>query len=64
VAAQARATIWLCDDAKAAFEVVGHGAFPLVVAFCRELQVRASEELAQLPESSAITEMLAFYAVM
>jgi hypothetical protein len=34
------------------------------VEYSREFQVRAAEELALLPEGSAIAEMLADYAVM
>lgn len=37
---------------------------PPVVNYGREFQVRAADELALLPERSAITEMLADYSVM
>ena len=37
---------------------------PPVVEYSREFQVRAAEELARLPEGSAVAEMLADYAVM
>lgn len=37
---------------------------PPVVDYSREFQARAAEELARLPEGSAIGEMLADYAVM
>jgi hypothetical protein len=37
---------------------------PPVVPYSRELQARAAEELALLPERSAISEMLSDYAVM
>jgi hypothetical protein len=37
---------------------------PPVVAYSREFQARAAEELALLPEGSAIAEMLADFAVM
>lgn len=37
---------------------------PSVVEYCREFQARAAEELALLPEGSAVAEMLADYAVM
>jgi hypothetical protein len=47
------------------------GSEPRVVAVCpplvdysREFQARAAEELALLPERSAIAEMLADYSVM
>ncbi|WP_306418022.1 hypothetical protein [Jannaschia formosa] len=35
-----------------------------MVEYSREFQARAAEELALLPEDSAISEMLADYAVM
>ncbi|PKP67412.1 MAG: hypothetical protein CVT86_01795 [Alphaproteobacteria bacterium HGW-Alphaproteobacteria-8] len=37
---------------------------PPVVEYSREFQARAAEELALLPEESAIAEMLSDYAVM
>ena len=37
---------------------------PPVVQYNREAQARAAEELATLPEGSAIAEMLSDYAVM
>lgn len=37
---------------------------PPVVEYGREIQARAAEELARLPEGSAIGEMLSNYAVM
>ncbi len=37
---------------------------PPVVDYSREFQTRAAEELALLPEGSAISEMLSDYAVM
>jgi hypothetical protein len=40
------------------------GACPPVVKYSREFQARVAEELALLPEGSAIGEMLADYAVM
>ena len=39
-------------------------ACPPVVAYGREFQARAAEELALLPEGSAISDMLGDYAVM
>ena len=42
----------------------GLGACPPVVEYSREFQTRAAEELALLPEGSAIVEMLSDYAVM
>lgn len=35
-----------------------------MVEYSREFQARAADDLAQLPEGSAIVEMLADYAVM
>jgi hypothetical protein len=43
---------------------VVQGTCPPVVAYSREVQARAAEELALLPEGSAIAEMLSDYAVM
>jgi hypothetical protein len=44
---------------------VGHlGPCPPVVGYSREFQARAVEELALLPEGSAIEEMPAEYAVI
>ena len=40
------------------------GACPSVVAYSREFQARAAEELTLLPHGSAIGEMLVDYAVM
>jgi hypothetical protein len=40
------------------------GACPPVVEYSRELQTRAAEELALLPEGSAVVEMLSDYTVM
>lgn len=37
---------------------------PPVVEYTREFQARATEELAMLPEGTAVTELLADYAVM
>jgi len=42
----------------------GTGACPPVVAYSREFQARAAEDLTLLQEGSAIGEMLADYAVM
>jgi hypothetical protein len=40
------------------------GPCPPVVEYGREFQVRAAEELAQLPKGSAIAEMLSDYVVL
>ena len=42
----------------------GPRACPPVVEYSSEFQARAAEELALLPEGSAVAEMLADYAVM
>ena len=42
----------------------GTGACPPVVAYSREFQARAAEELTLLPEDSAIVVMLSDYTVM
>jgi hypothetical protein len=39
-------------------------ACPPVVAYSREFQAQAAEELALLPKNSAAAEMLSDYAVM
>ena len=55
---------WLTACATTGFEVDGVAAFPPVVKYSRELQVRAAEELALLPDGSAIVEMMGDYSVM
>ena len=55
---------WLTGCATAGFEANGLAACPPVVEYSRELQVRAAEELALLPDGSAVVEMLSDYAVM
>lgn len=62
--ALALATIWLSGCATGASDLTGRGACPPVVQYSLEFQVRAAEELALLPEGSAIAEMLSDYAVM
>jgi uncharacterized protein YceK len=58
------AMIWLSGCATVNSDGSGPGACPPVVEYSREFQVRAAEELALLPERSAVAEMLADYAVM
>lgn len=58
------ATSWLTGCATAGFESAGTAACPPVVEYSQEFQARAAEELALLPEGSAIMEMLSDYAVM
>jgi hypothetical protein len=55
---------WLKGSATAGFETVGVAACPPVVEYSREFQAQAAEEMASLPESSAIVEMLSDYPVM
>ena len=58
------ATIWLSGCATVGSDRSGPGACPPVVEYSREFQVRAAEELALLPEGSAVVGMLVDYAVM
>ncbi|MAY89445.1 MAG: hypothetical protein CML02_22345 [Pseudooceanicola sp.] len=58
------ATIWLSGCATVGFDGGEFGACPPVVEYSRKFQARAVEELALLPEGSAVAEMLADYAVM
>lgn len=54
----------LTGCATAGFEAGGEAACPPVVEYSREFQARAAEELALLPDGSAIVEMMGDYAVM
>ena len=58
------ATIWLSGCATVSSDVGGHGACPPVVEYSREFQAQAADELANLPEGSAVADMMADYAVM
>jgi hypothetical protein len=58
------ATSWLTGCATAGFEAGGDAACPPVVEYSREFQARAAEELARLPDGSAVVEMMADYAVI
>ena len=58
------ATIWLTGCATAGSDTGGVAACPPVVEYSREFQARAAEELALLPERSAVVEMMADYAVL
>ena len=55
---------WLTGCATAGFDTGGVGACPPVVEYSREFQARAAEELALLPERSAVVEMMADYTVL
>lgn len=52
------ATNWLTGCAAVGFETGGVGACPPVVEYSRELQAQAAEELALLPDGSAVVEMM------
>ena len=56
--------IWLSSCATGASDPVLLAPCPPVVEYNREFQELATEELALLPEGSAIVEMLTVYAVM
>lgn len=58
------ATSWLIGCATAGFEAGGVAGCPPVMEYSREFQVRVAEELALLPERSAVAEMLSDYAMM
>ena len=60
----ALATIWLSGCATGGSDGGCLEACPPVVAYDREFQARAAEELALLPEGSAVVEMLSDYAVV
>jgi len=62
--ALAIATISLTGCATVGSDGSGTGACPPVVEYGRQFQVRAAEEVALLPERSAVVEMLSDYAVM
>jgi hypothetical protein len=55
---------WLTGCATEGFETDGVAACPPVVEYSRELQAQAAEELALLPDGSAVVEMMGDYAVM
>ena len=58
------ATIWLSGCATVRSEDGRLATCPPVVEYSREFQARAADEVALLPEGSAIEEMLSDYAVM
>lgn len=64
LAVLAIAMSWLTGCATAGFEANGLAACPPVVEYSREFQARAAEELAMLPDGSAVVEMMGDYAVM
>jgi len=64
LAVLAIATSLLTACATVGSETGGFGTCAPVVEYSREFQARAAEELALLPEGSAVAEMLSDYAVM
>lgn len=64
LAVLAIATIFLGGCVTAGFESGGVVVCPPVVEYSREFQSRAAEELALLPDGSAVVEMMSDYAVM
>lgn len=58
------ATSWLTGCATAGFETGGLGACPPIVEYSSAFQARAAEELALLPDGSAIVGMMGDYAVI
>ena len=64
LAALAIATSLLSGCAMGASEPRIATVCPPVVEYSREFQARAAEELALLPEGSAVAEMMSDYAVM
>ncbi len=57
-------TSWLTGCAMLGSEPGGGAMCPPVVAYSRAFQVRAADELALLPEGSAVAGMMGDYAVM
>ena len=55
---------WLTGCATAGFETNGVAACPPVVEYSLGFQARAAEELARLPDGSAVLEMMGDYAVI
>lgn len=64
LAALAIATSLLSGCATVGSDRFVRGTCPPVVEYSREVQARAAEELALLPEGAAIGEMLSDYGVM
>ncbi len=58
------ATSWLTGCATVRSEDGRLATCPPVVEYGRQFQAQAAEELAGLPEGSAITDMLSGYAVL
>jgi hypothetical protein len=64
LAVLAIAASWLTGCATADFEANGAAACPPAVVPGREFQAQAAEELAMLPDGSAIAELLADFSVI
>lgn len=58
------AASWLTGCAMAGFAANGVAACRPVMEYNREFQARAAEELALLPNGSAVIEMMGDYVVM
>lgn len=55
---------WLTGCATVDSETGGGAVCPPIAEYSRQFQARAAEDLALLPEASAVIEMLSDYAVM
>jgi hypothetical protein len=65
VARRPRSRVDLAERlATGASDVASIGACPRVVVYSRGSQAQAEEELAMLPERSAVAEMISDYAVI
>lgn len=64
VSALAIATSLLSGCGTVGFDAGEFGACPPVVEYSRKFQARSVEELALLPEGSAVAEMISDYAMM
>lgn len=60
----ALATIWLSGCAMGGSDGRALGACLPIIEYNREFRARAADELATLPDGSAIAEMLSDYAVL
>ncbi len=64
LAVLAIATTWLTGCATVGSEHSGTAVCPPVIECGREFQARAAEELARLPDGSAVVQMMGDYAVL
>ena len=58
------AVSWLTGCATASFDLDDVAACPSVGEYSSEFQARTAEELAMLPNGSAVVEMRVFYTVL